>query len=324
MDQRPELVPISLSAVTRAAGLLRSGRVVALPAETVYVAAVDASDDAALEALFTAKNRPRHSPITVLVSDVGAAEQLAMMDGTAHRLAESFWPGPLTMVLPRRPGAPLSALANPGLDTIAVRVPAHPVTRAVLNAFKQPMAVGSANRSGTLTPTTPHHVAESLEDRVALILAGGRSTIGIETSLLDLATDRPRLLRPGPISIELLQRVAGPIEVAPLSDPQEGRRRTRLPVRLDAGRVADTEALLAFGPDRFLLGGAHRLNLSEAGDLHEAAANLYVMLRTLDEGRYTAISVMAIPREDMGLALTHRLRRIAGYGATGDYDETGT
>jgi L-threonylcarbamoyladenylate synthase len=225
----------------------------------------------------------------------------------------------LTLVLPRKPDAPVSLLAGAGLDTLAVRVPAHPVARALLQAVERPVAAPSANASGMLSPTTPLHVAESLGDKVDMILAGGKCAVGVESTVLDLTTERPAILRPGGVTREQLQRLLGDVAVA-ANDARTPKSpgmlashyAPRLPLRLNATGVAADEALLAFGPDMFVKGGAARLNLSPEGDTTAAAANLFAMLRQLDQpAAFRGIAVMPIPDAGLGTAINDRLRRAA-------------
>ena len=254
-----------------------------------------------------------------------AAEAVVRFDERAERLAESLWPGALTLVLPRRPDSPLSLLVSAGLESVAVRVPNHPVARSLLKAVGRPIAAPSANRSGAVSPTTPLHVAESLGDRVGLILAAGRCPIGLESTVLDLTGADPVLLRPGGVTLEELEALLGtnsPHRPAPAARHRSGSRRNPpamlashyapgCPVRLGAHDAAADEALLSFGPDTFVRGGATRLNLSPQGDLFEAAANLFAMLRALDRPEHSAIAVMSIPEQGLGVAINDRLRRAA-------------
>jgi L-threonylcarbamoyladenylate synthase len=330
MTARPEILPPSTYAIKRAAQLLRAGELVAFPTETVYGLGADAGNERALEALYAAKGRPAFNPLIVHVPDMEAAERIAVFDERARTAASCLWAGPFTAVLPRRPDAPVSPLVSAGLDTVAIRVPANPVARALLKAVGLPIAAPSANRSGGISPTSPMHVATDLGERVALILAGGRCQVGIESTILDLSVDPPRLLRPGRVTRREIEGLIGPI-LAPEGDDEEAETAPlalaplalkapgqlsshyapSLPVRLNAATIGASEALLAFGPDSFIRGGATRLNLSPQGDLHEAAANLYAMLHSLDKPDFTAIAVMPIPERSIGIAINDRLRRAA-------------
>ncbi|WP_158044734.1 L-threonylcarbamoyladenylate synthase [Skermanella pratensis] len=322
-QRTPELVPPSDANIARAADMLRAGELVAFPTETVYGLGADATDDRAVARIFEAKGRPRFNPLIVHVPDQASAEAIVRFDERAERLAETLWPGPLTLVLPRRPDSPLSLLVSAGLDSVAVRFPAHPVARALLKAAGRPVAAPSANRSGAVSPTTPLHVAESLGARVGLILAAGRCAVGVESTVLDLTGEAPVLLRPGGVIAEDLEALLGmPVLRArqeesgdPAAPKSPGQLASHYapgrPVRLGANGAAPDEALLAFGPDTFIRGGATRLNLSPQGDLHEAAANLFAMLRALDRPEHAAIAVMPIPEQGLGVAINDRLRRAA-------------
>ncbi|MBI1206216.1 MAG: threonylcarbamoyl-AMP synthase [Azospirillum sp.] len=315
---RPDIQPPSSAAVARACDLLRAGDLVAFPTETVYGLGADATSDHAISALFAAKGRPEFNPLIVHVADAAAAAEVASFDARATLLASAFWAGPLTLVVPRLPGSPLSSLVSAGLETVGVRVPGHPVARALLKAVGRPIAAASANRSGGVSPTAPMHVGESLGERVAMILAGGRCPIGIESTVLDASRDRLVLLRPGSVSVGEIESVAGPVEV-PDRDPERPQSPGQLsrhyapsiPVRLNATSVGSDEALLAFGPDGLIRGGVARVNLSPQGDLYEAANNLFAMLRGLDKPGHASIAVMTIPAQGIGIAINDRLRRAA-------------
>jgi L-threonylcarbamoyladenylate synthase len=303
----------------QAARALRGGRLVAFPTETVYGLGAVATNDRAVAAIFAAKGRPRFNPLIVHVTDAGAARALVRWNDVAERLAARFWPGALTLVLTRAEGCPLSLLVSAGGDTVGLRAPAHPVAEALLAATVLPVAAPSANRAGQISPTTADHVAADLGERVDLIVDGGRCPIGVESTVLDLTCTPPRLLRPGGITRAALEAVIGPLaSAAPLDAPDRLRSPGQLdshyaptrPLRLDVTSVAADEALLAFGPQP-LEGAAMTLNLSARGDLQEAAANLFVMLRELDRPQFRAIAVMAVPEHDLGEAIGDRLRRAA-------------
>jgi L-threonylcarbamoyladenylate synthase len=292
---------------------------VAFPTETVYGLGAIATNDRAVAAIFSAKRRPRFNPLIVHVADRAAATSLAAWNDLAERLAVRFWPGPLTLVLPRAPGSPLSLLVSAGLDTVALRVPAHPLARALLSATVLPVAAPSANPAGEVSPTSADHVAHALGERIDLLLDGGPCPIGLESTVVDLTGAAPRLLRPGGLVRSRLEAEVGPLGDGPSAGDGEaalspGQQASHYaparPVRLDARTVAPDEALLAFGP-RPLAGAAMVLNLSPGGDLEEAAANLFAMLRALDRPHVRAIAVMPIPREDLGEAIHDRLVRAA-------------
>jgi L-threonylcarbamoyladenylate synthase len=314
----PILLP-SPENLAAAAAALAAGRLVAFPTETVYGLGASAVDDRAVATLFAAKRRPRFNPLIVHVAGPDAAAALVAFDDRARRLAEACWPGPLTLVLPRTPACPVSLLAGAGLDSLAVRVPAHPVARALLRAFGGPLVAPSANRSGRVSPTRAAHVAEDFADpggtaAVAMILDGGACPIGVESTVVDLTGRQARLLRPGGLAAERLAALIGPLApaedgAAPRSPGQlASHYAPRLPVRLDAVAMAPGEALLGFGPDAPAGAAA---NLSLRGDLAEAAANLFAMLRRLDRPGFTGIAVMRVPETGLGVAINDRLRRAA-------------
>jgi L-threonylcarbamoyladenylate synthase len=304
--------------IESAAKALRAGRLVAFPTETVYGLGADATNDRAVAAIFAAKRRPRFNPLIVHLANRAAASPLARWNDAAERLAARFWPGPLTLVLPRAPGSPLSLLVSAGLDTVALRVPAHPLAQALLEACALPIAAPSANPAGEVSPTTADHVAKALEDRIDLILDGGACPIGLESTVVDLTGPAPRLLRPGGLVRSRIEAEIGRLGTSPgaegeaaLSPGQQASHYAPArPVRLDARSVAPDEALLAFGP-RPPAGAAMTLNLSPAGDLEEAAANLFAMLRALDQPGIRAIAIMPIPHQHLGEAIRDRLVRAA-------------
>ena len=307
-------------AIAEAADRLRDGALVGFPSETVYGLGADATDDRAVAAIFEAKGRPRFNPLIVHLPDRQAAESHGRFDPRARALAERFWPGPLTLVLPRHAESPVSLLCSAGLDSLAIRVPAHPVARALLKAVARPVAGPSANRSGRVSPTSAEHVAAELGRRVALILDGGPCPVGLESTVLDLSGETAVLLRPGAITAAEIEAVIGPIahpdreasDDAPQRSP--GRLASHYApdhaLRLEASTVDADETLLAFGPNP-PEGAAVTLNLSESGDLVEAAANLFAHLRVLDLVEARRIAVMPIPQEGLGTAINDRLRRAA-------------
>src|SRR5271155_1204918 len=301
--------------IPRAAALLRAGRLVAFPTETVYGLGGDATDDHAVAAIFAAKARPRFNPLIIHVRDLAEAGRLAVFNSAARHAAAQFWPGPLTLVLPKQPSAGLSLLASAGLDTVAIRVPAHPVAQALLRGTGRPIAAPSANRSGRVSPTSAAHVAEDLGDAVAMILDDGPTPVGLESTVLDLSGEAPALLRPGAVLFEALTELLGPIALPDSRVPKSpgmlaSHYAPRLPVRVAASEAHPGEALLAFGPEP-PPGFAEVLWLSRSGDLAEAAANLFAMLRRLDRPPFTGIAVMPIPEHGLGRAINDRLRRAA-------------
>ena len=313
------IVPATPDMIARAGAMIAAGRLVAFPSETVYGLGADATNGRAVAAIFEAKGRPSINPLIVHVANVAQAEEHAVFDSRAEELATRFWPGPLTLILKRRPGSPVSELVTAGLESVAVRLPAHPVARALLAAAGRPIAAPSANRSGRVSATTAIHVAEELGERVDMILAAGKSTLGLESTILDLSGDKPLVLRPGAVTADEIAAVLGDVGIGggnPDRPNAPGQlRRHYAPatkLRLNAAMADPGEALLAFGPDPF----AGRLavsvlNLSETGDLHEAAANLFAMLRTLDAKCTQRIAVMPIPHVGLGIAINDRLQRAA-------------
>lgn len=307
----------SPEAIKRAARLLRAGELVAFPTETVYGLGADARDGRAVARIFEAKGRPRFNPLIVHVTDLAEAERIALVGDAARALAQWFWPGPLTLVMRARPGSGISELATAGLDTIAVRVPSHPIALALLSASGLPIAAPSANISGHVSPTLAAHVAADLGDRVSLILDGGPCRHGLESTIVEASGDGIVLLRAGAVTageIEAasgrkLVRDSGDAGVRPSAPGQlESHYAPRARLRLDAARAEPGEALLAFGPRPAQHDGP-MFNLSPAGDLLEAAASLFAALRELDRPDVTAIAVMAIPETGLGEAINDRLRR---------------
>jgi L-threonylcarbamoyladenylate synthase len=313
------IVEASSEAVRAAAAALRRGELVAFPTETVYGLGADATNARAVAAVFEAKGRPTFNPLIVHVATLEAAAELGEMTEDGARLARAFWPGPVTLVLARRPGCPVADLATAGLGTIAVRVPAHSVAQALLRAAGVPIVAPSANRSGHVSPTTAAHVAADLGERVAMILDGGAATIGLESTVVDAAGPEPVVLRLGAASRADIARLLG----RPLAAATGGADRPASPgmlarhyapaarLRLNATEVRPDEALLAFGASLVPPHAGPMLNLSWSGDLREAAANLFSALRTLDGAGVKAIAVMPIPDQGLGEAINDRLRRAA-------------
>jgi L-threonylcarbamoyladenylate synthase len=308
--------PADAPALTDAARILRSGGLVAFPTETVYGLGANAQDGEAVARLFEAKGRPRINPLIVHVSDRAAAELLGEFTSAATKLANRFWPGPLTLVLRRKATATVSLLVSAGLDTIAVRVPAHPISAQLLAKAHIPIAAPSANVSGRVSPTTAGHVAAELGDRVELVLDGGRATLGLESTVIGFEGDEAVLLRPGAVPRSEIEKVAGALRnqrVAAIRAPGQlaSHYAPRARLRLNASDLRDREALLAFG--RGFAGSPRHLtlNLSPTGDLREAAANLFTMLRELDASGVDTIAVMPIPDTELGEAINDRLTRAA-------------
>ena len=302
------IVPASAEAIGKAAKLIRAGGLVAFPTETVYGLGCDATSDLAVASLFKAKGRPRFNPLIVHVAGRDAAAALATFDARADALAAKFWPGPLTLVVARRPNCKVSLLASAGLDTLAIRAPAHPVARDLIAEAGCPIAAPSANRSGRVSPTEAAHVDVDVD----MVLDGGTCPVGIESTILDLTGAQPAILRHGAVTEEEIAAVAGPLAPpgAGIRAPGQLARHyaTRLPLRLGAAGARTGEVLLAFGPNA--PSGA-ACNLSPTGDLKEAAANLFAMMRALDRPEFIGIAVMPIPETGLGRAINDRLRRAA-------------
>lgn len=325
---RANIRPADESAIRDAARALRAGKLVAFPTETVYGLGADATDEAAVARVFEAKQRPRFNPLIVHFPNLEAAESEAVFNDAARALASAFWPGPLTLVLPRTPDCRIAQLVSAGLGTIAVRVPGHVVAQNLFRAAGVPVAAPSANRFGDISPTTAAHVSASLDGAPAVILDGGPPRVGIESTVVDLSGDEPALLRPGGVPVEAIESLIGPLarpgdeagDAARLSPGRIARHYApRTPLRLDATEIRPGEVVLAFGAD--LPPGAEKaprvLNLSLAGDTTEAAANLFAMLHTLDAQGASCIAAMPVPETGLGAAINDRLRRAAHPGDSG-------
>ena len=301
------LIPESTAALQR-------GDLVILPTETVYGLAADATNPEAVARIFAAKGRPRFNPLIAHVESAAAAARVGRMTPMAEALATRFWPGPLTLVLPSLPDSPVCDLARAGLDSVAVRVPGHPLARGVMAAFGGPVVAPSANRSGRPSPTTFRDAVDETGAAASVALDGGDCTVGLESTVVSLLGDRPRLLRPGSVTRSDLEAVIGPLE----DDADDGHRspgRLTLhyapdaPVRIEAEEARPGEILLGFGPGV----GEARWSLSATGDLTEAAARLFRLLREADREHPTTIAVSPIPDRGLGEAINDRLRRAAGF-----------
>jgi len=299
--------------IRRAAQAINSGSLAAFPTETVYGLGADATNDQAVAKIFDAKGRPKFNPLIIHAPDQQLVQTLVTWKDDAQRLADAFWPGPLTFVLQRHETCPISLLASAGLDTLAVRVPSHDLAQSLLAEVGCPVAAPSANRSGHVSPTTAAHVAGEFGDELSIILDGGPCRVGLESTVVDLSTDTPVLLRPGGVSREELEAILGSIELAtpesPVKSPGmlERHYAPSTPLRLNAETAGKDEILLGFGSSAPI--GPH--NLSESGDLVEAAANLFSVLRQLDVEGAAGIAVMPIPETGLGAAINDRLRRAA-------------
>jgi L-threonylcarbamoyladenylate synthase len=318
------LLPAGEAAVAAAARTLGEGGLVAFPTETVYGLGADATNAAAIARLYQAKGRPAFNPLIAHVGDLAAARQIGRFDASALALAEAFWPGPLTLVLPKSADCAVAELATAGLDTVAIRIPAHPVARDILRAFGGPVVAPSANLSGHVSPTIAAHVQSDLEGRIDLIVDGGAVAVGVESTIVGIF-DSTMLLRPGGLPRADIERVLGRALQQPPVDADSDSAQPLAPgmlashyaprtkVRLNATRIEPGEALLAFGLGAIsgLDEAAAVLNLSPRGDLDEAAANLFGHLRALDARGARGIAVMPIPHDGLGEAINDRLRRAA-------------
>ncbi|SDC45696.1 translation factor SUA5 [Sphingomonas sp. YR710] len=307
----PVILPADSAGIARAAGLIIEGKPVAVPSETVYGLAADATSGEAVATIYAAKGRPGFNPLIVHVTDLSAAQAIAIMSPLAQRLAHAFWPGPLTMVLPIAPNSPIAGLVTAGLPTVAVRMPAHPIMRALIAAAGRPLAAPSANASGTISPTCASHVARSLAGRIPMILDGGPTAVGIESTIIGVDENEIRLLREGPITasdltaatgLEIQAAIPGRIDApGQLSSHYAPAK----PLRLNALTAQPDEYLIGFGPV------AGNISLSATGDLIEAAARLFALLHSADEQAERRIAVAPIPTIGLGAAINDRLRRAA-------------
>jgi L-threonylcarbamoyladenylate synthase len=318
------ILPANEAAIAQAARLLAGGGLVAFPTETVYGLGADATNPAAIARLYEAKGRPAFNPLIAHVSDLAAAKRIGRFDPAAMALAEAFWPGPLTLVLPKTTDCLVADLATAGLDSVAIRVPAHPVACEILRAFGGAVVAPSANLSGHVSPTTAAHVQSDLAGRIDLIVDGGAVAVGVESTIVG-CFDTPMLLRPGGLPRGEIERVLGRALAQPPQDPDGDSGQPLAPgmlashyaprtrVRLNADHVEAGEALLAFGPT--VVAGTDAaiavMNLSPRSNVDEAAANLFGYLRSLDLSGARAIAVMPIPHRGLGEAINDRLRRAA-------------
>jgi L-threonylcarbamoyladenylate synthase len=321
---KTQILPAGEAAVAAAARVLAEGGLVAFPTETVYGLGADATNSAAIAHLYQAKGRPAFNPLIAHVGDIAAARKIARFDAAAMALAEAFWPGPLTLVLPKMPDCAVADLATAGLDTVAIRIPAHPVARDILRTFGGPVVAPSANLSGHVSPTTAAHVQSDLAGRIDLIVDGGPVAVGVESTIVG-CFDEPMLLRPGGLPRAEIERVLGRALRQASADAESDSGQPLAPgmlashyaprakVRLNAVKLEAGEALLAFGLGAIsgIDAASAVMNLSERGDLAEAAANLFGHLRALDGKGVGTIAVMSIPKEGLGEAINDRLRRAA-------------
>ena len=324
-----KILPTTPDHIKEAAAHIKSGELVSFPTETVYGLGADATNDDAVRKIFTAKNRPDFNPLIVHVSDKNMAEDYAVLNDRARILMDCFWPGPLSIILKRKPDTALSEFVSGGLDTVALRAPDHSTAQDLIKAASKPIAAPSANRSGTLSPTSPQHVKQSLDGEVDIILAGGKCHIGLESTIVDMSSDIPRILRAGFILPSAISDILDEdVDVAidhteqddrPLAPGQLLRHYApQTPLRLKAIDLEKGEALLAFGPVRFMGLRDHGTippediyNLSPDGDLTEAASNLFSLLHEIDQKGYKQIAAMDIPNKGIGVAINDRMTRAA-------------
>ena len=310
----PSILPLTPENIEKAATALRAGELVAFPTETVYGLGADATNDTAVANIYEAKNRPSFNPLIVHFPDIDSVRDVAELSPMAETLAARFWPGAISFVLPRKPDCPLSRLVSAGLPTFAARVPAQEGARTLLRAAGIPVAGPSANSSGRISPTQASHVAADLGDRVSLILDDGPCAVGVESTVLDLTSEAPTILRPGGVTQEDIEAALNrPVIVASANEESPkspgmllSHYAPSLPVRMNANGPNVGEVYLGFGETI----GA-QMNLSVRGDLTEAAANLFAFLHELDDPKWTAIAVAPIPEAGLGRAINDRLRRAA-------------
>jgi L-threonylcarbamoyladenylate synthase len=307
---------VDAAGIAEAASILRHGGLVAFPTETVYGLAADATSDAAVARIYAAKARPKFNPLIAHITSLGAAREQGIFPADALRLAEAFWPGPLTLVVPLAPGATICAAARAGLQSIGLRVPAHPVALAVISAAERPLAAPSANRSGRVSPVTAAHVARDFAGEIDLVLNGGRCPVGLESTIIQCLEEPPRLLRPGGIARTDIETVlghalGGSLGSGPVRSPGmlQSHYAPRAKLRLEATTRAEGEAGLDFGG----IFGSNKnvLDLSPRQDLAEAAANFFSFLHELDAREPACIAVASIPCEGLGEAINDRLTRAA-------------
>lgn len=302
--QNTRVVQYGDDAVAEAAALILGGACVAVPTETVYGLAADATNGDAVARIYEAKGRPAINPLIVHVSSFEEAKEFASFDNAAHDLAQRYWPGPLTLVLPATPGSPIATLATAGLPTIALRVPAHRAMRTILARSGRPLAAPSANASGRISPTTAAHVLETLDGRIPLIIDDGATQVGLESTIV-AAGKTLRLLRPGPITAEMLGLRPGPANGIESPGQLASHYRPGKPLKLDQQTASGDTWLIGFGPV------AGEANLSPTANLIEAAAALFARLHEADASDRSAIAVAPIPKHGLGAAINDRLARAA-------------
>lgn len=308
------------SNIDTAANYLREGRLVSFPTETVYGLGANALSDVAVASIYEAKGRPQFNPLITHVKNMAMAFEYGVHSDMAEKLMQAFWPGSLTLILPRKKDCALSLLVSAGLDCIGLRMPDHPMARQLLEVADIPVAAPSANRSGHLSPTTAQHVQDELGDKVAMILDGGACPVGIESTVLDLSGKQPMILRHGSVTQAMIEKITGTLgkasdDVMKSPGMMQSHYAPDAAMRLNIADVREGEALLAFG--KTTLTATRQRNLSAKGDLKEAAANLFSMLRELDKTGAECIAVMPIPMEGIGMAINDRLARAAAPKSSG-------
>ncbi len=322
------ILSLNQNSILKAAAVLKGGGLVGMPTETVYGLAANAFDSKAVAKIFEAKGRPQFNPLIVHVNDIDAAREISELNEQALILAHKFWPGALTLILSRKHDSGLSDLVSAGLASVAVRIPAHKGARDLIKACDFPLAAPSANKSGSLSPTNPAHVAQSLGSSVDMILADGACAVGLESTIVDCTGAKPLILRSGGVGAKELSDILGREIAYDLGEDQGNIKSPgqllkhyapSIPVRLNAIDLEEGEALLSFGSAKFMgVKGGSNLpdnmvrHLSKDGDLYEAAANLFAMMRELDNSAYKGIAVMNIPEQGIGIAINDRLRRAGG------------
>lgn len=314
---------VSDAVIDEAATLIKAGECVAIPTETVYGLAADACNGEAVAKIYDIKGRPSFNPLISHFDSLSMLQDYVDLNDTALALAAAFWPGPMTLIVKRSENCKISEIVTAGLDTIAVRVPAHKTAQKIIRASGTPLAAPSANASGEVSPTAATHVQDSLGSKVKLIVADGSAKIGLESTVIDVTGAEAIILRPGSITAEDCADVLGYSVIIDLGDTDTPKSPGQLlkhyapstPVRLKSYDLKEGESLLAFGSTKFMpvsrLPDTHILNLSETGDLYEAASNLFGYLRKLDKLNATAIAVMDIPNQGVGIAINDRLKRAA-------------
>jgi L-threonylcarbamoyladenylate synthase len=320
VEQRGRVVPADPASIRAAAKLIREGDIVGMPTETVYGLAADATNGEAVARIYEAKGRPSFNPLISHVASLEEAERYGVFDALSRRLAEAFWPGPLTLVVPHRPDGGISDLARAGLDTVALRVPQHPVARALIEAVGRPLAAPSANLSGRVSPTRAQDVVDDLGDRVSMVLDGGDCTVGLESTVVRAIDGRLIMLRPGGITadeLEAIHEVHFPTAIRENDIVSPGQLlqhyAPRAPVQMNCASAPENSIFLAFGPVSNAIKTAISpdINLSSRGDLRQCAARLFSALREADALQPEFICVAPIPEEGLGVAINDRLRRAA-------------